>query len=114
MPITKHKLAHPNCPYTPKLAAPPGLAFCKTVVLLGPIDEQLAVPHPQPLGQQFPPTLAAHVSQPEAQAPVGVATLAAEPTGTTTVTPLLMIVVELVGGQDVFSQLRPVRQQPPS
>jgi hypothetical protein len=75
---------------------------------------QLAVPHCHPLGQQLPPTLAAQVDHPEAHAPEGVANVAAAPTGTTTVTPLLMIVVELVAGQDVVSQFLPVRQHPPA
>ncbi len=87
---------------TPILPPFPGLAFCNTAVPVAATDEQLAVPQAQLLGQQFPPTLAAKVDHPEAQAPVGVATTAAEPTGTTTVTPLLIIVVELVGGQEVF------------
>ena len=76
--------------------------------------EQLAVPHPYPLGQQFPPKLAEHVNQPDAQLPVGLAVVAAAPTGTTTVTPEEMMVVEDVAGQDVVSQFRPVRQHPPA
>jgi len=80
---------------------------------VGDIDVQLAVPHCHPLGQQFPPTLAAQVDHPVAQAPEGVATVAAEPTGTTIVAVPLIIVVELVGGQDVVSQFLPVWQHPP-
>ncbi len=81
---------------------------------MAPTDEQLAVPHSHPLGQQSPPTLAAQFDQPEPQVPVGLVTVAAEPTGTTTVTPLLIMVVELTTGQDVVSQFLPVRQQPPA
>lgn len=91
-----------------------GLSFCNKAVLVAPTEEQLAVPHCQPLGQQFPPSLAAQVAQPVAQVPVGVATVASEPTGTTIVATPLMIVVELVGGQDVVWQSRPVRQHPPA
>jgi hypothetical protein len=90
-----------------------GLAFCSTAVELGPEEEQLAVPHSQPLGQQFPPTLAAQLDQPVAHVPVGLATVAADPMGTTIVTPLLRIVVELMTGQEVVSQFLPVRQHPP-
>ena len=75
---------------------------------------QLAVPQSHPLGQQFPPILAAHVDHPVAQVPVGVATVAAAPTGTTMVCPLLIIVVELVVGHDIFAQSLPIWQHPPS
>jgi hypothetical protein len=95
---------------TPKL----GLPFCKYAVVVAPGDEQLAVPQSHPLGQQFPPRVASQVVQPVAQLPVGLFTVAASPTGTTTVTPLLMIVVELVTGQEVVSQFLPVRQHPPA
>lgn len=91
-----------------------GLSFCATSVAVEEIEVQLAVPHCQPLRQQFPPRLAAQLDQPEAQFPDGVATVAAEPTGTTTVTPLLMIVVELTAGQSVVSQSLPVLQHPPA
>ena len=47
---------------------------------------------------------AEQVAHPVGQAPVGLFTNAAEPTGTTTVTPLLMMVVELTGAQDVGLQ----------
>jgi hypothetical protein len=103
-----------KAPISPYLLVPAfGLAFCATAVELAPTDEQLAVPHSKPLGQQFPPTLAGQLDQPVAQAPVGVVTVAADPTGTTIVTPLLIMVVESIGGQDVVSQSLPVRQQPP-
>jgi hypothetical protein len=46
----------------------------------------------------LPPREASQLVQPVAQLPVGEATVAADPTGTTIVTPLLTIVVELAGG----------------
>jgi len=95
------------------LTPTPGLAFCKTSVWDGEIEEQLAVPQENPEGQQLPPTLAAQEVHPVAQAPEGVASVAAEPAGTTIVTVPLTMVVELVGGQDVVSQSRPVWQHPP-
>jgi hypothetical protein len=83
----------------PLLAAPSfGFSFCTTAVELAPGEVQLAVPQVQELGQQFPPTEASQVAQPEAQFPVGVVTVAAGPTGTTIVFPLLTIVVESVAG----------------
>lgn len=96
------------------LTARPGLSFCSKAVVVAATDEQLAVPQDHPFGQQFPPSLGAQVDQPVAQVPVGLVTVAADPTGTTTVTEPLMIVVELVGGQDVVWQSRPVRQHPPA
>jgi hypothetical protein len=75
-------------------------------VAVGLSEVQLAVPHTQPEGQQLPPTLEAQVDHPVAQSPVGVATVAADPTGTTIVWPLEMIVVEEVTGQDSFAQSR--------
>jgi hypothetical protein len=74
---------------------------------------QLAVPHCHPLRQQFPPRLAGQLDQPDAQFPEGTASVAAEPTGTTIVWPLLTIVVELTGGQSVVLQSLPVLQHPP-
>ena len=91
-----------------------GLFFCSTAVLVGETEVQLAVPHCHPLGQQFPPRLAAQLDQPEAQFPEGTAKVAAEPTGTTIVTPLLTIVVELTAGQSVVEQSLPVLQHPPA
>ena len=91
-----------------------GASLGDTTVVVASTREQLAVPHPYPDGQQFPPTLAEQVNHPEAQLPVGLAVVAAAPTGTTTVTPELMIVVEDVAGQEVVSQFRPVRQHPPA
>jgi hypothetical protein len=91
-----------------------GASLGETTVLVASTREQLAVPHPYPLGQQFPPRLAEQESHPEAQLPVGLAVVAAAPTGTTIVTPELIIVVEDVAGQEVVSQFRPVRQQPPA
>jgi hypothetical protein len=78
------------------------------------MDVQLAVPHCHPLRQQFPPKLAAQLAQPEGQLPVAVARVAAGPTGTTSVTPLLTSVVELAGGQSVVAQFLPVLQHPPA
>ena len=75
---------------------------------LAPGDVQLAVPHCQPDGQQFPPTEGSQVDQPVAQAPVGDVRVAAAPIGTTMVTPLLTIVVEDAAGQLKDSQFRPV------
>jgi hypothetical protein len=85
-----------------------GLSFCKKSVEVAATDEQLAVPHSQPDGQQLPPTEGSQVDQPVAQAPVGDVRVAAAPTGTTMVTPLLTIVVEDIAGQLKVSQLRPV------
>jgi hypothetical protein len=83
----------------PLLATPPfGFSFCTTAVELAPGEVQLALPQLQELGQQLPPTEASQVAQPEAQFPVGVVTVAAGPTGTTIVFPLLTIVVESVAG----------------
>lgn len=83
-------------------------------MLVGEIDVQLAVPHCHPLRQQFPPRLAAQLDQPEAQLPEAVARVAAGPTGTTSVTPLLISVVELTAGQSVVAQSLPVLQHPPA
>ncbi len=84
---------------TPLLAIPRfGISFCTNAVELAPGEEQLAVPQIQELGQQFPPTEASQVAQPEAHCPVGVVTVAAGPTGTTIVFPLLTIVVDAVAG----------------
>ena len=85
-----------------------------TAVAVAWIKEQLAVPQAYPEGQQFPPKVAAHVDHPEAQLPVGFAVLAAPPSGTTIVTPELMIVVDEVAGHEVVSQFLPVRQHPPA
>ncbi len=103
-----------NAALPPLLTPAFGLAFCKYAVVVAPGDEQLAVPQSHPLGQQSPPRVASQVVQPVAQFPVGLFAVAAGPTGTTIVTPLLMIVVELVTGQDVVSQFLPVRQHPPA
>jgi hypothetical protein len=104
----------PNIP-APRLLTPTlGLDFCRYAVVVAPGDEQLAVPHCHPLGQQFPPTVGSHVAQPVAQLPVGLVSVAAGPTGTTIVIPELTIVVELVAGHEVVSQFRPVRQHPPA
>jgi hypothetical protein len=91
-----------------------GVSLGESAVDVASTREQLAVPHPYPLGQQFPPKLAEHINQPDAQFPVGLAVVAAAPTGTTTVTAEEMMVVEDVAGQDVVSQFRPVRQHPPA
>ena len=91
----------------------PAASLGDTTVVVASTKEQLAVPHAYPGGQQFPPKLASQVDHPEAQLPVGLAVVDAAPTGTTTVTPELTIVVEEVAGHEVVSQFRPVRQQPP-
>ena len=90
-----------------------GLPFCTTAVCVGDNEEQLAVPHSYPVGQQFPPKLAAQLLHPVAHTPVGLFSAAPVPTATTRVTPSLTSVVELVAGQSVVWQFRPVRQQPP-
>lgn len=97
-----------------KRPATPAGSFGEIAVVVASTKEQLAVPHAYPEGQQLPPTLAAQVNHPEAQLPVGFAVVAAAPTGTTMVTPELMIVVDEVAGHEVVSQFRPVRQQPPA
>ena len=91
-----------------------GAFFCPTSVLDGEMDVQLAVPHCHPLRQQFPPREAAQLDQPEAQLPEGVERVAAGPTGTTIVTPLLTIVVSVTAGQSVVAQSLPVLQHPPA
>lgn len=102
-------------PPGPQLLTPTlGLAFCRYAVPVASVDEQEAVPHCHPLGQQLPPTVGSQVAQPVAQLPVGEVSVAAVPTGTTMVTPEETIVVELVAGQEVVSQFRPVRQHPPA
>lgn len=83
-------------------------------MLVAEIEVQLAVPHCHPLGQQFPPRLAAQLDHPEAQLPDGVERVAADPIGTTIVTPLLTSVVELAAGQSVVEQSLPVLQHPPA
>jgi len=90
-----------------------GSSFWTTAVKLADNDEQLAVPHCHSFGQQSPPTLGAQLDQPEAQLPTGAVTVAAAPAGTITVTPPLIIVSDIVTGQDVVSQSLPVLQQPP-
>lgn len=111
LPTSRHAIQT----YPPiSLPAEFGLCFCTTLVCVGFASEQLAVPHSYPLGQQFPPTLAAQLIHPLAHTPVGLADVAALPTGTTIVAPALMIVVSLAGGQDVGWQSRPCRQHPPS
>lgn len=78
---------------------------------------QLAVPQLYPLGQQpaaRPPESEGQTNQPVAHVPVDVAEGTAE-SGTTTVTPLDMMVVDAGGGgQEVDWQSRPSRQQPGS
>ena len=85
-----------------------------TTVAVASTNKQLVSPQLYPLGQQLPPTLDAQLNHPVAQLPVGLVTMAADPTGTTTVTPLLMIVVDEMAGHDVVSQFLPVRQHPPA
>jgi hypothetical protein len=108
LPINSSELL--RTPLIPKL----GAFFCPTSVLDGDVDVQLAVPHCHPLRQQFPPREAAQLDQPEAQLPEGVERVAAGPTGTTIVTPLLTIVVSLTAGQSVVEQSLPVLQHPPA
>jgi hypothetical protein len=91
-----------------------GASLAPTAVLVAEIEVQLAAPHSHPLRQQFPPKLAAQLDQPVAQLPVGEASVAAGPKGTTIVSLPLTIVVEVAGGQSVTEQSLPVLQHPPA
>lgn len=97
----------------------PTASLLVVTVLVAPTLEQLSEPHAKPVGQQFPPKLAAQELQPLAQLPpvpaLSLAVVVAEPVrGTTMVSPALMSVVLAVAGQSVVAQSRPVRQQPPA
>ena len=86
------------------------------VVVPAVVSMQLAVPQLYPVGQQpgtAPPASPSQRYQPPAQSalswPVGTAV-----TGTATVTPWsVRMVVEVMGGQEVVLQSRPVWQHPP-
>jgi hypothetical protein len=75
---------------------------------------QLA-PQAKPVGQHPPPAVSAQLNQPLAHraAPVAVEVLVVLPTGNTIVRPSEVKVELDVMGQEVVSQFRPVRQQPP-
>ncbi len=75
---------------TPPLKKRP--SFAPVCVLVGPVLVQLSGPQDHPLGQQLPPSVAAQLYQPVAQVP-GAVVVAAPVSGTTIVTPELMIVV---------------------
>lgn len=111
---TTNKIPPTQAPPILILAPSLGLPLSTTAVAVAEREVQLTLPHAYPLGQQFPPSLTAQLVQPVAHAPVGLAEVAAGPTGTAIVRPLLMMVVELVVGQETFSQFRPTRQHPPS
>lgn len=90
-------------------------SFATVVADAVSVAVQLA-PQAKPVGQHPPPTVSAQLNQPLAQRiplPLPPEFSVAVVTGTTIVTPFDVIVVEDVVGQDVVSQLRPVRQQPP-
>lgn len=105
---------HPSpCP-TLFLTPCPGIPFCMSEVEDALTELQLVMPHSHPLGQQSPPKVAAQLVHPRAQfCVVELMLVAAGPTGTTTVTPPVIIVVELVGGQSLVWQSLPVLQQSP-
>lgn len=100
----------PNLP--PKL----GCSFTTVAVAVPELDAVQLLPQIYPLGQHPPPAEAAQLNHPVAHEPLlSWAVVAALPVGRAIVTPsVLMIVVDEVAGQDVVSQLRPVRQHPPS
>ncbi len=79
-------------------------------LLVSPAPAVAVVTVPVPL----PPLVLDDVSPAESFDSPAPAIVAASPTGTTTVIPLLVRnVVDAVAGQDVLSQLRPTRQHPP-
>lgn len=95
---------------SPFLAAPlPGNSFATEAVALPVARKQLAVPQLYPEGQHpaVGPALEGHTDHPFAQV-ASVVVLGTSVAGTTTVTPLEMMVVEAVVGQDVVWQSRPV------
>lgn len=85
-----------------------------TVLVAAPVAVQL-VPQAKPVGQHPPPAVSAQLNQPLAHraAPVAVEAPVVLGTGITIVRPSEMKVELDVIGQEVVSQFRPVRQQPP-
>lgn len=94
-------------------SAAPGCSLAIVAVGVPDADAVQLDPQANPLGQHPPPSDAAQLNQPVAHEPSN-ATDAAFPVGTTIVMPSdVTIVVEAVVGQEVVSQFRPTRQQPP-
>lgn len=99
-------------PKTPALVAALG-ASLSTFPCPETVAVQLA-PQTKPDGQHPPPTLAPHVCQPVLQVPEGAA--AALDAGVPAMIVRLLVVTTPTvadGGQEVVSQFRPTRQQPP-
>lgn len=78
------------------------------------VPVHLVSPQTNPFGQQPPPAFAAQLVQPFAHLPLAVPEAGVTSAGTTIVAPLeFTMVMDEIDGQEVVSQLRPVRQQPP-
>jgi len=124
-----HPLMHPIKPYNQTMPTPATRPTPKklqahpiTEALLGAsfpvplspltVAEQLLAPHTYPEGQHPPPTDTGQDAQPFAQEPWVAAASPVVVAGTTTVAPELTAVLSDVG-QEVVSQFRPTRQQPP-
>jgi hypothetical protein len=93
-------------------------AFSGWLLARVPLADTLATavqlePHAYPVGQHPPPTVSAQLNQPLAHRPVPLAAVVVW-AGTTMVRPSDVMVDDALTGQDVVSQSRPVRQQPPS
>lgn len=117
--VTKRRNLHSQ-PLACKATPFPAALFSPTAGAVAPAPVAVAVqlcPHTYPLGQQPPPSFAAQVSHPWAQLPVprsGPADPISGPVGATITMPFVFAtVVEAEAGQDVKSQSRPTRQQPP-
>lgn len=91
----------PPFSFATALTTAPGVTTLPaTVSVAVAVAEQFALPHPKPLGQQPPPTLAPHVYHPLAQTPLA--------TTPAIVTPLLTSAVLVTcGGHEVRPQSRP-------
>jgi hypothetical protein len=114
--VTNKVITPPKYILATYLPPAPGCSLTTVAVAVPELDAVQLLPQTYPLGQHPPPAEAAQLNHPVAQEPLlSVAVVAALPVGTAIVTPsVLMSVVEDVAGQEVVSQLRPVRQHPPS
>lgn len=98
------------------VAAELGNSFCSVAVAPSLADVQLATPQSYPDGQHpaTGPALSGHMYQPPAHVLLSSLPRLGVGSGTATVTPLEMMVVDRGGaGQLVVWQSRPVWQQPP-